>query len=223
MITLEPTPKAIPTAPPSHQSARLTPQQVELLPDDYFRVIEREEIFPDTSRPLELDVGCGDGTFLLGMAAQFPERDFLGIERLNGRVSKICRRAARLGLRNVRVLSLESSYALGWLLPAGCATRLHLLFPDPWPKKRHARHRFVHPENLGAIHRALAPEGEFLFKTDHPEYFDEAIAAVDESPLFTRLPWLAEGEFYPITDFEKQWMEQGKLIQGARWRMNPSS
>lgn len=212
-----------PSAPPAAGFPRLTPQQVELLPGDYFRVLEREEIFPDPSRPLELDVGCGDGTFLLSMAARYPERDFLGIERLNGRVSKICRRAARLGLRNVRVLSLESSYALGWLLPAGCASRLHLLFPDPWPKKRHAHHRFVHPENLSAIHRALADGGEFLFKTDHPEYFDEAIAAVDPSPLFTRLAWLDEAEFYPITDFEQQWMDEGKLIQAARWCMNPGS
>lgn len=199
----------------------LTPETVELVPADYFRELMREEIFPDASRPLELDVGCGDGTFLLEMAARFPERDFLGLERLGGRVKKICRRAARLGLSNVRVLSLESSYALGWLLPKGCATRLHLLFPDPWPKKRHARHRFVHPENLTAIHRALAEKGQFLFKTDHPEYFDEATAAVDESPLFSRLSWLDDAEFYPITDFEQQWLNEGKLIQAARWMKPP--
>ncbi|MES2705595.1 MAG: tRNA (guanosine(46)-N7)-methyltransferase TrmB [Verrucomicrobiota bacterium] len=199
----------------------LTPETVELVPADYFRGLTREEIFPDASRPLELDVGCGDGTFLLEMAARFPERDFLGLERLGGRVKKICRRAARLGLANVRVLSLESSYALGWLLPHACATRLHLLFPDPWPKKRHARHRFVHPENLTAIHRALAEKGQFLFKTDHPEYFDEATAAVDESPLFSRLPWLDDAEFYPVTDFEQQWLGEGKLIQAARWVKQP--
>lgn len=197
-----------------------TPETVELVPADYFRELTREEIFPDASRTLELDVGCGDGTFLLEMAAHFPDRDFLGIERLGGRVKKICRKAARLGLTNVRVLSLESSYALGWLLPAGGASRLHLLFPDPWPKKRHARHRFVHPENLNAIHRALAAGGQFLFKTDHPEYFDEATAAVEDSPLFSRQPWLEEDEFYPVTDFEQQWLDAGKLIQAARWLKN---
>lgn len=195
-----------------------TAETVELLPADYFRVLPREEIFPDAGRPLELDVGCGDGTFLLRMAEQFPERDFLGIERLGGRVKKICRRASRMGLKNVRVLSLESSYALGWLLPAGCAAKLHLLFPDPWPKKRHARHRFVHPENLSAIHQALADDGEFLFKTDHPGYFEEAIEAVDSSSLFRRIDWLPENEFYPVTDFEQQWLDEGKSIQSARWR-----
>lgn len=57
---------------------------IELIPEDYFRLLRREEIFPDTSRALELDVGCGDGTFLMEMAAHFQDRDFLGIERLGG-------------------------------------------------------------------------------------------------------------------------------------------
>jgi tRNA (guanine-N7-)-methyltransferase len=190
---------------------------VELIPDDYFRHLRRAEIFPDTSRPLELDVGCGDGSFLLEMAQHYPERDFLGIERLGGRVKKICRRAARTGLTNVRVLCLESSYVLGWLLPDACAARLHLLFPDPWPKKRHESRRFVQPENLTVLHRVLAPLGELLFKTDHPDYFTAAVEAMASSPLFRRTAWLTEEEFYPQTDFEKQWISQGCAIHAARW------
>ncbi len=193
------------------------PSPHELIPGNYFARLTRQDIFPDASRPLEIDVGCGDGTFLLEMAARFPERDFLGVERLGGRVAKICRRADRLGIPNVRVLCLESSYALGWLLPISCASRLHLLFPDPWPKKRHAWKRFVQPEILGSIHQTLAPHGEFLFKTDHTPYFEEATATVDASPLFSRLPWLRPEEFYPLTDFEKQWISAGCQISAARW------
>lgn len=196
----------------------LTPAAVEFIPADYFRELPPDALFPDVSRPLELDVGCGDGTFLLQMAAHYPERDFLGIERLSGRIRKICRRAAREGLRNVRVIHLESSYTLSWLLPAGCASRLHLLFPDPWPKKRHAFHRFVAPDNLAGIHRVLAPGGEFLFKTDHGDYYTEATEIVDASPLFNRLPWITPDGFYPITDFEQQWLDAGKSIQAARWQ-----
>lgn len=196
----------------------LTPAAVEFIPADYFAEVTPGSIFPDSSRPLELDVGCGDGTFLLQMAAHYPERDFLGIERLSGRIRKICRRAVREGLTNVRVIHLESAYTLSWLLPAGCASRVHLLFPDPWPKKRHAFHRFVHPDNLAGIHRVLAPGASFLFKTDHGDYYTEATEVVDASPLFTRLPWLDTTEFYPTTDFEQQWLDQGKLIQAARWQ-----
>lgn len=195
----------------------LLPAGIEWIPDDYFAETAPATLFPDPSRPLELDVGCGDGTFLLQMAAHYPERNFLGIERLSGRIRKICKRAARGGLANVRVVHLESAYTLSWLLTAACASRVHLLFPDPWPKKRHAFHRFVHPDNLAGIHRVLAAGAPFLFKTDHGDYFSEATAIVDASPLFRRLPWIGPDEFYPITDFEQQWLDQGKLIQGARW------
>jgi tRNA (guanine-N7-)-methyltransferase len=191
---------------------------MEFIPADYFRRFTLDEVFPHPERPFEVDVGCGDGKFLLEMAAQFPERNFLGIERLGGRVAKICRKVARRGLSNVRVLRLESSYALGWLLPLESATRLHLLFPDPWPKKRHAHHRFVQPDNLGAIHQALKPEGEFLFKTDHEPYFIEATEVLDGSPLFTRIDWLEAEEFYPQTDFEGIWLREGKTIGAARYR-----
>ena len=195
----------------------LTPSAVEFIPANYFAELPPGSLFPNVSRPLEIDVGCGDGTFLLLMAAHYPGRDFLGIERLGGRIRKICRRAVREGLTNVRVIHLESAYTLGWLLPEGCASRVHLLFPDPWPKKRHAFHRFVHPDNLAGIHRVLAPNAPFLFKTDHEDYFSEATETVDASPLFQRLPWIDPDEFYPVTDFEQQWLDQGKPIQGACW------
>ena len=190
---------------------------IELIPDDYFRPLRREEILPDISRPLELDIGCGDGTFLMEMAAHYPERDFLGVERLGGRVNKIARKAGRRGLTNARVLCLETGYTLGWLLPDASASRIHLLFPDPWPKLKHAARRFIQPENLAAIHRVLQPGGELLFKTDHAEYFQAATDALDDSPLFARVPWLDAGEFYPITDFEELWISQGCTINAARW------
>ena len=63
-----------------------------LVPSDYFRELRREEIFPDVSRPLEIDLGSGDGTFLVEMARQHPERDFLGVERLGGRVLKTAKK-----------------------------------------------------------------------------------------------------------------------------------
>jgi tRNA (guanine-N7-)-methyltransferase len=193
------------------------PPPVELIPADYFRPLRRDEIFPDPARPLELDIGCGDGTFLLEMAAHFPERDFLGVERLGGRVGKIVRGARRRGLTNARVLCLETAYTLAWLLPDACASRLHLLFPDPWPKAKHAARRFIQPENLTALHRVLLAGGDFIFKTDHEDYFAAACQAVDASPLFSRLPWLSSGEFYPQTDFESHWLSHGCTIHAARW------
>ena len=64
------------------------------IPDDYFCELKKEDIFPDSARPLEIDLGCGDGSFLIAMAQQHPERNFLGVERLAGRVAKVARKIA---------------------------------------------------------------------------------------------------------------------------------
>lgn len=188
---------------------------MEFVPADYFRRLEAHEIFPD-ERPLEIDLGCGDGSFLLDMAAQFPERSFLAVERLMGRVRKVCKRAAKARLENVRVLRLESRYTVEWLLPAASVSRLHLLCPDPWPKAKHHRRRLVQPEFLAAIHKALTPEGEFLFMSDHPEYFEWTQEHVAQSGIFDVLPWHEDDFFYPKTDFQRQWEAEGKSMHRLR-------
>lgn len=186
-------------------------------PADYFRELRRDEIFPGPERPIEVDLGCGDGRFLLEMAARFPERDFLGVERFLGRARKVCRKGGRLGLANLKVLRLESAYTLEWLLPEAAVSRVHLLFPDPWPKKKHHGRRLVTRAFCGGLRRVLVGGGEFLFKTDHGGYFDEAVERVRESGHFAERGWPEKGFFYPETDFERQWSEAGRTIHRARF------
>lgn len=183
----------------------------EFIPADYFRRLNREELFADEA-PLEVDLGAGDGTFLLQMAAHYPERRFLGVERLLGRVRKICRRAEREGLHNVRVLRLEAKYTVEWLLPPSSVSRLHLLFPDPWPKARHHKRRLVQQEFLSAVERVLAPGGEFLFKTDHAEYFEWASEELRAHPSLREIEWPDGAFYYPQTDFEAQWRAEGRSV-----------
>ncbi|WP_353566933.1 tRNA (guanosine(46)-N7)-methyltransferase TrmB [Haloferula sargassicola] len=187
------------------------------MPADYFRRAGRGEIF-DRGAPLEVDLGCGDGSFLLAMAEHFPERNFLGVERLLGRVRKVCKRATRLGLENVRLLRLESRYTVEWLLPEASVSRLHLLCPDPWPKARHHRRRLFQPEFLDAVVQVLEPGGEFLFMTDHPEYFEWSDEIAGSYPGLERLPWQEGAFFYPKTDFQRQWEAEGKSMHRLRLR-----
>jgi len=181
----------------------------ELVPADYFRRLRPDEL-TRPGRPLEVDLGCGDGSFLLGMAEEYPERDFLGVERLLGRVRKVCRKATRRDLENLRVLRLESRYTVEWLLPEASVSRLHLLCPDPWPKVRHHRRRLVQEAFLEAVNRALVADGEFLFMTDHEEYFEWACEKVEAFGKFERLEWMEDSFFYPKTDFQIQWEAGGK-------------
>ncbi|MBC8126170.1 MAG: tRNA (guanosine(46)-N7)-methyltransferase TrmB [Gloeobacteraceae cyanobacterium ES-bin-144] len=186
----------------------------EFVPAHFFLRLERSEIC-NTGRPLEIDLGCGDGSFLLEMARQYPDRDFLGVERLLGRVRKVCKKITRERIDNARVLRLESRYVTEWLLPECAVSRLHLLCPDPWPKLRHHRRRLVQPEFLTAVRRALVPGGEFLFMTDHEEYFQWVEEKVGAFGGFERLEWSEETFFYPKTDFQQLWESEGK----AMWRL----
>lgn len=190
------------------------PMAGEMVPEHYFRELASREIRRD-ERPLEVDLGCGDGSFLMEMAAHYPERDFLGVERLLGRVRKVCRKATRRGLANARVLRLDSRYVVEWLLPEAQVSRLHLLCPDPWPKVRHHRRRLVQADFLEAVRRVLVPGGEFLFMTDHQEYFEWVEEKVAEFGKFERLEWTEETFFYPKTDFQQLWESEGK----AMWRL----
>src|SRR6266576_1086977 len=103
---------------------------IEFVPVSIVEQLNFREIF-GRDAPIEVDLGCGDATFLVAMAAQNPDRNFLGIERLLGRVRVACRKIARSNLENVRILRLESSYAVAHLLPAGaisgsmCSFQIH--------------------------------------------------------------------------------------------------
>jgi len=197
---------------------------LEFAPGDYFAPVTLADIFPETpDRPAQVDLGSGDGSFLLEMAAQFPGENFLGVERLLGRVRKAARRALRQDLTNVRLLRLDSDYAVRWLLPSKSFSRVHLLFPDPWPKKKHHKRRLLQPGFLAAIHRLLLPGGEFLFKTDHPDYFEHAHTVTGAVTGFRSLDWPPDAFFHAETDFERQWVAEGKSIQRLRLRKVPAT
>ena len=160
--------------------------------------------------PLEVDLGCGDGSFLAAIAEKNPERDFLGIERLAGRVRSACRRIERARLGNARVLRLEISYVVERLLPPNSVIAFHLMFPDPWPKRRHASRRLVSESFLASMHRALGAEGRVRMSTDDFAYFRQIAQLVSRSPLFAvnsgAIPTSA------VSKFEKRFTHEGAAI-----------
>ena len=189
----------------------------EFVPPHYFRRLELSEI-KSGDRPLEIDLGCGDGSFLIDLAKHHPERDFIGVERLLGRCKKVAKRIKRAELDNAKILRLDSKYVVEWLLPPASMSRIHLLCPDQWPKVKHNRRRLVQQGFLEEVKTVLEPGGEFIFMTDHEEYFEWGSERIHASKLFEILPWADDDFFYPKTDFQIQWEAEGKSMHRIRCR-----
>jgi tRNA (guanine-N7-)-methyltransferase len=192
---------------------------MELFPPSILEPLALGEIF-STDRLVEVDLGSGPGKFLVESALKFPDRNFLGIERLLGRVRKTCRVASEIGLTNLRVLRLELDYTVRYLLPENSIWRFHLNFPDPWPKRRHHTRRVVDDEFLEAIHGSLIDGGELWIKTDHQAYFEQISKTAAKSDLWNPTEWVDEG--YPRTDFEEQFLAMELPIYRLRLRKRTS-
>lgn len=161
-----------------------------------------------SSQPLEVELGCGDASFLVEWARRNPGTNFIGVERLLGRISKLDRKGRRAGLRNLRGVRIESTYFLQHLLPPHSARALHIYFPDPWPKKKHRRHRLLN-ENFPALaDGALTRGGTVFLRTDDLDYFrqmNEVFSAAKEFEKIETPAGLAE----VLTDFERDFNSQG--------------
>jgi tRNA (guanine-N7-)-methyltransferase len=165
------------------------------------------ELFPKP-QPLEVELGCGDASFLVEFARRNPERNFIGVERLLGRIQKLDRKGRRAGLANLRGVRIESSYFLQFLLPPHSAAVLHVYFPDPWPKTKHRRHRLIN-ENFPALARAaLAPGGLVYLRTDDADYFQQMTEVFAASRDFQKVETPVElAEL--TTDFERDFNSKG--------------
>jgi tRNA (guanine-N7-)-methyltransferase len=186
-----------------------------LVVTDLCRRFDWREIFGNQN-PVELDLGAGDGGFAIAYAQQHPGINLVAVERLLGRVRKIEKRAARNELANVRVLRLEFGYTVRHLLLPGSISVAHIMFPDPWPKRRHWDRRLVQPDFVRDLAAALRPGGEFRFTTDHADYFETAQAAVVEAGVLERAPeW--DWSLDPKTDFQQGFEAEGRVTNRARW------
>jgi tRNA (guanine-N7-)-methyltransferase len=166
--------------------------------------------------PVELDLGAGDGGFALDYAKLHPEINLLAVERLLGRVRKIEKRAARTGLTNLRVLRLEFGYTVRYLLPPGSVSVAHIMFPDPWPKRRHWPRRLIQPDFVRDLAVALKPGGELRFTTDHAHYFETGQQAIrDANVLLPAAEW--DWSVDPKTDFQRTFDAEGRATYRARW------
>ncbi len=171
----------------------------------------------EQQQPIEVDLGCGRGAFLVWAARSRPTVNFVGIDRLLGRLRKVAGKVDRAGLANVRLLRIEGSYFVKYLLPARSIAAYHIFFSDPWPKRRHHPRRLFDDEFVRELQRTLVPEGVVNIATD-----DEAYAQSIHRLFAASRQFVAESpDVLPVdgqTEFEGRCLAGGLPIFRMRWR-----
>ena len=170
-------------------------------------------LFPD-GRRLWLEIGFGGGEHLVHQARSNPGLGLIGCEPYVNGVAMLLGRIAAEGIDNVRVHPGDARDLIE-LLPEASVTRVFLLYPDPWPKARHGRRRFMHPDNLAMLARVMPPGAELRLATDIPDYVEHALAAVATSGAF-RLDARTGGDHarpwpdWPGTRYEAKALRAGR-------------
>jgi tRNA (guanine-N7-)-methyltransferase len=150
-------------------------------------------LFPVPVVEIRLEIGFGGGEHLLHGARTHADVGFIGVEPFANGLAKAVTAISREGIANVRLFDQDAALLLDWL-PAGSIARIDLLFPDPWPKKRHWKRRFVNQGNLDRILRVLKSGGEFRFATD-----------IDDYAEWTRAEVGKHGKLRPSYDRDEPW------------------
>ena len=145
-------------------------------------------LFPDAVEEVRLEVGFGSGEHMIAEAKSNPQVGFIGVEPFVNGMAKALAAIAASCASNVRLHHGDATDVLAWLPPASLA-RVDLLYPDPWPKRRHWKRRFVQDVNVAAVARVLRSGGEFRFATDIADYTAWTLRHMLRSPNFE---WTAE-------------------------------
>jgi tRNA (guanine-N7-)-methyltransferase len=158
-------------------------------------------------RPLEVEIGFGNGEYLERISLENPQVNFVGFEQYCERIHRTLRKLSRTGLDNVRVLRLDARAGLERYFKPKTITRVHCLYPPPWPKKSDAKHRLFTTDFLKLVNSRLVDGGVLKIVTDHHPYIGWIKENVPDTGFSV--------EFKNIkanygTKFEKKWVEEGK-------------
>ncbi len=173
-----------------------------------------ETLFPNAVHDIRLEIGFGGGEHLIHRAQESPQTGFIGVEPFVNSMAKLVGRVTDLGLTNIRLYDDDATQVLDWL-PAGSIDRIDLLYPDPWPKRKHWKRRFVSQVNLQRFFRVLTPGGLFLFASDIDSYVNWTLLHCRQHGGFEwqarqSSDWLTPFAGWPGTRYEAKARREGR-------------
>ena len=164
-------------------------------------------------RELTLEIGFGDGETLISLAKQRPAAGFIGIDPHRPGAGRLLAQLQREGIENVRVIIGDVAEQLPRLLAPASLSRVQVLFPDPWPKKRHHKRRLLKTPFLQMLSTRLKRGGHLHIATDWSEYAEEILTAVDTIPELCntagRLQFIDRPDWRPVTKYERRGLRLG--------------
>ncbi|MBB3315294.1 MULTISPECIES: tRNA (guanosine(46)-N(7))-methyltransferase TrmB [unclassified Rhizobium] len=171
-------------------------------------------LFPAPTQRLRLEIGFGGGEHLIHRAVEMPSTGFIGVEPFINSMQKLLTSVDKADARNVRVYNDDATQLLDWL-PDASIDQIDLLYPDPWPKRKHWKRRFVSKTNLDRFHRVLKPGGLFCFASDIDTYVNWTLLKCRDHGGFDWLAqdaadWLTPYEGWPSTRYEAKARREGR-------------
>ncbi len=207
---------------PDPETACCRQDPAQLLPGIPENRLVWQDVFGNRN-PVEIEIGCGKGRFLLRSAAEHPGRNYLGIEKASRFFRITHKRAVSAGLSNIRLYRGEADLFIRTCVPAASVSAFHILFPDPWPKKRHRKRRLVTTDFMRLLHGCLETGGSVRVATDFHDYFLQMLDAGRRTDGFaglycrTETPDSADPE-KADTNYERKYLLQGLTIFKAAFK-----
>jgi tRNA (guanine-N7-)-methyltransferase len=200
--------------------------ELRLDPDRAVEAVDWLKVF-GAEGPVEVEIGIGKGRFLIAAAAARPGVLHLGVEWANKYLRIAESRAVKRGLKNIRFVRVDAREMVHNAIPSGSVSAYYIFYPDPWPKKRHQKRRFLQKETALHLSRTLEPGGMLHVATDHEEYWESIEPLLDRHAAFERLAEFG-GPRFPLevdglmTNFEEKYLKQGRRRFRASWRRRPA-
>jgi tRNA (guanine-N7-)-methyltransferase len=169
-----------------------------------------------------LEIGFGNGTSLITMASENPQSDYLGIEVHQPGIGHLLRCAEALQLTNLRVINADAVDVLAHQLIDNCLDRVHIFFPDPWPKKRHRKRRLIQPSFITLLAKKLKPGACLHLATDWEDYAQQMLTTLEADDYFDNMAGI--GQFAPrppdrpLTKFEVRGQRLGHKVWDLQFR-----
>jgi tRNA (guanine-N7-)-methyltransferase len=171
--------------------------------------------------PVVLEVGCGSGTSTLAMAKDEPDIDVIAVEIYRRGLAQLLSAIDREQVGNIRLIRGNAIEVLEHLIAPGSLIGVRVFFPDPWPKARHHKRRFLQLSTIGLIADRLLPGGVLHAATDHPGYAEEIAQVGDAEPRLCRVhpgSWLPISVVRPTTKYEMKAQEAGSAVTELIWK-----